>query len=106
MRLDGPLAQEEGGRDLPVRATFGDELRDAALGGCQSFLSSAPADPAELRTRVRGPAEGTDHLESLERGRDRFARVALPSRAASDDPERQQCPRAAEWVAHRLVFAD
>src|SRR5215208_4601959 len=49
MRLDGPVADEERRRDLPVRPPLGDERGDPLLGGGQPAVGrSAAADAAEL----------------------------------------------------------
>ena len=52
---DRPLAEEQRGGDLPVRAALGDEGGDAALRRGQSLLARAPADPPELGARLRRP---------------------------------------------------
>src|SRR6185295_7580021 len=89
-----------------VRAAFGDQRCDAALGSGQAPLAGAPADATQFRARLRGPADGPDRLEPVERRLDRLARLALPAGAALDDSEREQRPRTAKGVAYRLVLGD
>ena len=56
MPLDRAVGEEERGRDLLVRLAFGDEGRNALLGGCErTWRRRAAADPLELRACALGP---------------------------------------------------
>ena len=77
--LDGVLRDEERRRDLAVRVTFGDELRDPALGHRQLVARRRTAtDPRELRASLLDPERSADSLERGERlGQRRACRAAL-----------------------------
>jgi len=106
MGLHRPLAEEERRGDFTIRAPFRNEGRDAALGRRQALAACAPADPAELGTRLRGPASSAERLERFERRLDCLAGRTLLATATPDDAERQQRPSTAERIADRLVFGD
>jgi hypothetical protein len=101
-----PLAEEEGGGDLAIRLSAGDEVRDAAFGRCQTLYAGAPTDAPELGARPCRPAHGPELRELGERRLDRLAGCALLSCAPPDKAEREQRPRAAERVSDRLVLRD
>src|SRR5215203_2239592 len=101
-----PLAEEERRGDLPIRLSAGDEVRDAALGRCQTFYTCTPTDPSELGARPCRPAHGPQLRELGERRLDRLAGCALLPRAPPDEAQREQRPRAAERVPDRLVLRD
>src|SRR5918994_7100818 len=53
-----PLAEEELGRDLPIRSSLGDEFRYASFGRRQALDACAPTDAPELGMRLFNPAPG------------------------------------------------
>src|SRR4029453_18130373 len=76
--LDRALRNDEGGRDLPVRFPFGDELGDASLARREPLAGRrAAADPRELGPRLPPRERGAALLERLQGGPERVARVPL-----------------------------
>src|SRR6478609_9886751 len=106
MRLDRPLAQEQGGGDLLVRATLRNEVGDTPFGCRQAFFADAASDPTELRTRLVDPGGGPELLETRERRLDRVPGGTLLPPAPPDDAEREQRASPPEGVAGGLVLRD
>ena len=78
--LDRVLGDEERGRDLAVRAAFGDERGDPALGLGQLVAGGrATADPGQLGARLLGPQRRAEPLEA----RERLARASCARRRAA-----------------------
>ena len=95
----GPLAEEQRGRDLPVRPAFHDESatrRSAAVS--PSSRGGRRSVPSSRACPVR-PAGGSDLLEPRDRRLDRHAGGALLAVAPPDDAEREQRSRPPERVS-------
>src|SRR5215208_4817930 len=92
--LDRALGEEQRRRDLSVRPAARHELRHAALGRRQLDASGATADGAALVAGSLGPRLGAELVEQRNGLLDRLARGPLLARAATDDPEREERPRA------------
>ena len=90
-RLDGVLGEEEGCRDLSVRAALGDERGDPALGlGELAVRCSAAADARQLGARLRGPQRRAELIEACARVLERLPGGAALLRAPLRAPEREQ----------------
>src|SRR5829696_4997129 len=101
--LHRALREEQRRRDLSVRPTSRHELRHAALGRRQLKAAGATADGAELVPGSLGPPLGAEVVKHRDGSLDRVARGALLARAATDDPEREQRPRASKRLADGLM---
>jgi hypothetical protein len=94
VRLHRSVGDEEHRRDLAVRTSFGDQLRDAALRGCELAASGrATSDPPGFLAGALRPQLGSERLEVGERLLQGLPRLAPAPRAPLDGPERQQRPR-------------
>src|SRR5439155_4279411 len=103
---DRPLAEEQGGGDLPVRPAVGDQGGDSAFGRGQPFLAPAPGNPSELAARLGRPAGGADDLERFESCLDGVAGRPLLPCAPTNDAECKERSSPAEGIADLLVLRD
>src|SRR5829696_4636782 len=92
--LDRALREEQRRRHLSVRPALRHELRHAALGRRQLEAAGATADAAELVAGSLCPPLGPELVEHRNGLLDRLARGPLLARAATDDSEREERPRA------------
>jgi hypothetical protein len=105
--LDGVLAEEKGCRDLPVRAAFGDELRDPSLGLRQlAARGGTPTDARQLGARLLGPEPRPEPFEACESICERRAGGAALLRAPLRPPEHEQRPRVLERIRASKVFGE
>ena len=97
--LDGVLGDEQGGRDLAVRAALGDERHDSALGlGELTARGCAAADPLELGARLLGPKRCAEPFEDRECLPERQAGGAALLRSSLGGAEGQEGTRVLERV--------
>ena len=106
-RLDGVLREEQGRRDLAVRAAFGDERGDPSLGLRQlARRGRAAADPRQLGARLLGPERRAEPLEGGERLAERRARGPALLRAPLRSAEGEQRARAVKRVGRARVLGE
>src|SRR6266542_1529915 len=96
VRLDGLDRHEHRLRNLTVRVTTRDELRDAALGRGQDARRHAPPNPRELTTRLLRPQRRPHSVEDLDRLLERLPCHALLLRTARNPSLDEQRPRELE----------
>src|SRR5512133_611953 len=107
VRLDGPYADIQLGRDLTVRASLGRERGDALLGFAQLVGGrTAAADAAQLGARLLRPQRGAELLEERERAVEGLARQALVLCLPVGRAEREQGAGALERILHAPEFGE
>ena len=92
--------------NLAIGAPFGDENRDTTLGRSEPLLTTAPADAAELLTRLLDPGQSPESLEAVQRREDRVAGRTLLPRASMDDAERKQRAGPPVGISDGFVLRD
>src|SRR5688572_4610355 len=106
MQLDGAMAQEEVGGDLPVRLARGGRRGDLSLAlaerGRRRTRFGGGARCAQPGERTLGPRRSSQPLECPERSGERRAGFAAPALAAERLTEVQVGARDLEHEADRV----
>src|SRR5262245_51979959 len=106
MARDSSLAEKQRRGHFPVRAALRDQGGNALLRRRQPDLARPSAEPAELASRLLGPAGGTDRFEAFERGLERFAGRAFLKAAPPGGAQGEERAPTPVRVTDRLVLGD
>jgi len=87
---DGPLAEEELGRNLAIRLAGGHENSDAPFAGVRPVLTGSSPDVTELVLRPFRPTCGSGSAKRVACRLERLPGRALATSTSQHDPEREQ----------------